>query len=72
MREIIERKISLEEKRDITQPYKKRAGHVGINEDFMKIYGADKHPDPEVAAYYIKKGWKCSNTNPKPTDEEND
>ena len=72
MREIIERKISQEEKKDIIQPYKKKLGVTGINEDLMKVYGADKHPDPEVRAYYIKKGWKCSDVASKPINEDND
>lgn len=44
--------------RDTTQPWRKnKKGKVEVNEKFIKIYGADKMPDPEIRAYYKKKGF---------------
>ena len=49
---------SLQEKKDILQPDERKRGSVGINEEFIKAYGADTYPnDPEVQDYYKKRGY---------------
>lgn len=48
---------SLKEQKDTIQPWKRIDKRVGVNENFIKVYGADKHPDPEVKEYYKKKGY---------------
>lgn len=49
---------SLQEKKDILQPdRKKTTGSTEVNEEFIKAYGADAHPDPEVQDYYKKRGY---------------
>ncbi len=48
--------LSLERARhreDTIQPWTKK----GVNEKFIKRYGADKHPDPEVRDFYKKRGY---------------
>jgi len=37
--------------KETIQPWKKNGD---VNEDFIKEYGADAHPDKEVREYYAK------------------
>ena len=45
--------------RDTLQPSIRRFGKIQINEDFIKVYGIDAHPDakrdPEMRKFYQKK-----------------
>ena len=47
--------LSYEDKKNITQPYKKNMnGTVNVNEEYIKIY--NDHPNEEVKEFYKKKG----------------
>ncbi|MCK4782094.1 hypothetical protein KAS79_04220 [Candidatus Parcubacteria bacterium] len=39
--------------KDTVQPWTKK----GVNEKFIKRFGADNHPDTEVRDFYKKKGF---------------